>query len=88
MGNHHTAATFNYYALVDDLYEFIEDHQLVNPIIIGHSMGGKVAMNFALDNPAKVDKLIIVDISIDTTQPDRNIWKLSGPCCLLDFDAM
>ncbi len=57
------SSTFNYYALVDDLFEFIEDHQLINPIIIGHSMGGKVAMNFALDNPAKVDKLIVVDIS-------------------------
>ena len=56
--------TFNYYALVDDLFEFIADHQLINPIIIGHSMGGKVAMKFALEYPAKVDKLIIVDMSI------------------------
>ncbi len=56
--------TFNYYALVDDLFEFIADHQLVNPIIIGHSMGGKVAMKFALEYPAKVEKLIIVDMSI------------------------
>ncbi len=56
--------TFNYYSLADDLLEFIEDHQLINPIIIGHSMGGKVAMNFALEHPSKVDKLIVVDISM------------------------
>jgi len=56
--------TFNYYAMVDDLFEFIADHQLINPIIIGHSMGGKVAMKFALEFPSKVDKLIIVDMSI------------------------
>lgn len=56
--------TFNYFALADDLYEFIEDHQIVNPILIGHSMGGKVAMNFALDNPGKIEKLVVVDISL------------------------
>ena len=55
---------FNYYAMVEDLYEFIENHQLFNPIIIGHSMGGKVAMNFALEHPSKVSKLIIVDMSV------------------------
>ncbi len=55
---------FNYYAMVEDLYEFIEEHQLYNPIIIGHSMGGKTAMNFALEHPAKVEKLIIVDMSV------------------------
>jgi pimeloyl-ACP methyl ester carboxylesterase len=55
---------FNYYAMVEDLYEFIEEHQIYNPIIIGHSMGGKVAMNFALEHPSKVEKLIIVDMSV------------------------
>ena len=55
--------TFNYYALVDDLMEFIEDHEIHNPIILGHSMGGKVAMRFALENPSAVDKLIVIDIS-------------------------
>ncbi len=56
--------TFNYYALVDDLYEFIEDHGLTNPVVIGHSMGGKVAMNFALEHPSKADKLVVVDMSV------------------------
>jgi pimeloyl-ACP methyl ester carboxylesterase len=56
--------TFNYFALVDDLYEFIEDHRLINPVIIGHSMGGKVAMNFALEHPSKTDKLVVIDMSV------------------------
>jgi esterase len=54
---------FSYPIMVDDLSEFIEEHQLVNPIVIGHSMGGKVAMNFALAHPDKLEKLIVVDIS-------------------------
>jgi pimeloyl-ACP methyl ester carboxylesterase len=50
-------------AMADDLAEFIEDHQIENPVLIGHSMGGKVAMTYALENPGKVRKLVIVDIS-------------------------
>jgi pimeloyl-ACP methyl ester carboxylesterase len=49
--------------MVEDLNEFIEDQQIKDPVIIGHSMGGKVAMNFALVYPDKLSKLIVVDIS-------------------------
>lgn len=56
--------TFSYYALTEDLYEFLEDHELRNITLIGHSMGGKVAMNFALQNPQRIEKLAIIDISM------------------------
>ena len=54
---------FNYLALTNDLYDFIDFEDLENPILIGHSMGGKVAMRFAVDYPDLVQKLIIVDIA-------------------------
>jgi len=54
---------FDYPSMVNDLAEFIDDHNIINPVIIGHSMGGKTAMNFALAHPEKIDKLIVVDIS-------------------------
>jgi esterase len=54
---------FGYPVMVNDLHTFIDEHQLKNPIVIGHSMGGKVAMNFALAHPDKLEKLIVVDIS-------------------------
>ena len=54
---------FDYNVMVNDLVEFLDDHQLQNPIILGHSMGGKVAMNFALLHPEKLEKLIVVDIA-------------------------
>lgn len=54
---------FDYLSMVNDLKEFIEEHQIHNPVIIGHSMGGKAAMNFALAHPDMVSKLIVVDIS-------------------------
>lgn len=49
--------------MVSDVKLFIETHGLNKVSIIGHSMGGKVAMQFALDYPHLVDKLIVVDIA-------------------------
>lgn len=54
---------FDYQVMAEDLHEFIKSHQLKNPIILGHSMGGKVAMFFATQHPDKFDKLIVVDIA-------------------------
>ena len=55
--------TWDYKAMVSDLNTFFEEHQIHDAILIGHSMGGKSAMNFALAHPDKVAKLIVVDIS-------------------------
>jgi esterase len=54
---------FDYPAMANDLQEFIDSKKLENAIVIGHSMGGKVAMNFALAHPEKLEKLIVVDIA-------------------------
>lgn len=52
-----------YLSMRDDLREFIVKHHIENPIILGHSMGGKTAMMYALTFPGKIDKLIVVDIA-------------------------
>ncbi len=52
----------NYGLLTEDLKDFITEHSIVRPIIMGHSMGGKTAMNFALKYPDQLSKLIVVDI--------------------------
>lgn len=54
---------FDYTFMAHDLLEFINDHQIIDPVIIGHSMGGKTAMNFALAHPDKASVLIVVDIA-------------------------
>jgi pimeloyl-ACP methyl ester carboxylesterase len=54
---------FSYQILADDLKHFMESKWIYKATIIGHSMGGKTAMRFALDNPDMVDKLVIVDIA-------------------------
>jgi esterase len=80
--------TFNYPAMADDLHEFIDEHKLQNPVIIGHSMGGKVAMWFALEYPELVSKLIIVDIS-PVKYPDRDAhFDIISTMMSIDFDAV
>jgi pimeloyl-ACP methyl ester carboxylesterase len=49
--------------MVNDLKLFLDQHNLEKVYLMGHSMGGKVAMQFALDFPEKVEKLVIVDIA-------------------------
>lgn len=54
---------FDYQSMVDDLVEFLADRGLPQATLIGHSMGGKTVMNFALQHPEKVSKLVVVDIA-------------------------
>jgi pimeloyl-ACP methyl ester carboxylesterase len=62
---------FNYRAMAEDVNAFMESQQITSAHIIGHSMGGKAAMQFAVDYPRKVDKLIVVDIA-PKTYPARH----------------
>lgn len=54
---------FDYKVLANDIKDFINEHALQKPIVLGHSMGGKAAMNFAVSNPTMLDHLIVVDIA-------------------------
>ena len=53
----------DYPSMAADLKEFMEAHWMFKAHIMGHSMGGKTAMQFAFDQPDMVDKLIVVDIA-------------------------
>ena len=57
------ADEFSYLHLSNDLHQYILDNQLNDVIIIGHSLGGKTAMQFSVSYPEFLSKLIIVDIS-------------------------
>lgn len=54
---------FSYELLAEDLKVFFVAQKITKAHIIGHSMGGKTAMLFALQNAENVEKLVIVDIS-------------------------
>jgi len=59
---------FDYETMAEDLQTFLEDQWIYKAHILGHSMGGKTAMTFALNYPDMVDKLIIVDIGTKAYQ--------------------
>jgi esterase len=54
-----------YPAMAADLSRLMRRLSITDASIIGHSMGGKVAMTLALNNPSFVNQLVIVDIAPD-----------------------
>jgi len=62
---------FDYDVMAADLREFVEQHALPRIMLLGHSIGGKVAMQFAIDHPDRVDKLVIVDIAPKPYEPSQ-----------------
>ena len=53
-----------YSDMANDLLELIKDEKIISPTILGHSMGGKVALMFAKNHPEYLDKLIVADIGL------------------------
>lgn len=57
------SADFNYDLLAADLKHYIDHHGLEKVMILGHSMGGKTAMQFACAHPQLTEKLLVADIA-------------------------
>jgi esterase len=85
LSDHHPV--FNYHALVDDLADLYEELEITSATLLGHSMGGKVAMHFALDYPSNVENLIVADISPVTYNTYRHAYLLDV-MSKLDFNIL
>ena len=57
------SSTHRYTDMVDDLLVYCDDHALDNFMLLGHSMGGKLAMVFSLLHPEMVERLVVVDMA-------------------------
>ncbi|SCA54880.1 putative hydrolase or acyltransferase [Candidatus Terasakiella magnetica] len=55
--------TMSYVEMAQDLVEFLDQRGLDKASIVGHSMGGKVAMTMALKSPERVERLVVADIA-------------------------
>jgi esterase len=52
----------NYPTFAADLKEFLTQQNLSNPVLLGHSMGGKTVMEYAVTFPGTYSSLVIADI--------------------------
>ena len=52
---------YDFDTVTNDLYLFLESNQIDKPLLVGHSWGGSVALNFAANHPEMVSGLGLVD---------------------------
>ena len=55
--------SMDYVEMAEDVLQLIDRLELKRPMVMGHSMGGKVAMALALRHPARIAGLIVFDIA-------------------------
>ncbi len=57
------SSDMNYLLMAEDVIDYIVKWKIHQPIIIGHSMGGKIAMTMALLYPQYVSQIVVIDIA-------------------------
>jgi esterase len=63
-GNSPHSTSQSYADMANDLVELCDTLHLNTVHVLGHSLGGKVAMQFATQYPERMDKLLIVDMAM------------------------
>ena len=77
---------FSYNIMAEDLKAYFDHHNITSAVVLGHSMGGKTAMEFASRYPEQVNALIVADIGPKAYPPHhQDILKALSS---LDFDVI
>jgi esterase len=82
------SSIFNYDAMAGDIIELMDDLELPSAIIMGHSMGGKVAIQFALYYPERTEKLIVVDMSMRQYEERQLQLEIIKAMIAIDFEKI
>lgn len=77
---------FSYALMAADLQAYIEEHQLENYSIIGHSMGGKTLMYWVCAHSSSVDKCVVADIAPRAYPPHHQ--DILATLAALDFNIL
>ncbi len=78
--------THSYPEMAEDLRVFMEEKWMFHAAVVGHSMGGKVAMQLALTYPDMVEKLVVVDM--EPGQAEDNHSDIIDALLGLDLSKM
>ena len=65
-----------YESMAADVLAFMALEDIKEAVVLGHSMGGKVAMQLALSEPKKVSQLIVVDMAPVTYSHNFGVPRL------------
>lgn len=63
---------WSYEVMANDIKDYCKQHHLEKIVLLGHSMGGKTAMEFAVNNPELLEALIVVDIAPKSYPPHHD----------------
>ncbi len=69
--------TMSYHEMAGDLFELANSLGINTFSLVGHSMGGKIAMACALEKPHRIEKIVVVDIA-PVIYPDLHQQVLNG----------
>ncbi len=62
---------WDYPSMAEDIHEWMESEGISVSHLLGHSMGGKTAIQFAAVYPEKIDKLVVADMGIKQNPPSH-----------------
>ncbi|MDP4291480.1 MAG: alpha/beta fold hydrolase [Bacteroidota bacterium] len=82
------SSIFDYAAMSDDISELMDDLGFQSATLIGHSMGGKVVMQFALTHPERTDGLIVVDMSMRQYYDQHIQTDIMDAMMAIDFEQV
>ncbi|CAK9440303.1 uncharacterized protein LODBEIA_P44030 [Lodderomyces beijingensis] len=87
------ALPHSYMSMAHDVARFIQERQWANCVLVGHSMGAKVAMLVSLLHPDLISKLVVMDNTPHSKPLGRAFYEsLLGMCELeaggIDFGAV
>ncbi len=84
-GNSPHSDEFSLQLMADDIVELIASLRLDSVMILGHSLGGRIAMSVALQHPQLVSKLVVVDIAPRRYSGNKSIAALLQVMNRVDF---
>ena len=77
----------NYQVMAEDVLAYMNEHGIGSAHLVGHSMGGKVAMTLALMAPHRVNRLAVIDIAPVIYRERRHDPILQG-LSAMDLDSL
>ena len=76
-GNSFHASTMEYSELAQDIINLLDHLKIDTCLLLGHSMGGKIAIQVALEQPERITKLLVADIA-PISYPPHHLKIIAG----------